>query len=180
MEIEKILHKFGKRVFNIAYRFTGNYTEAQDLAQEAFVKVIIAIRSGKCNTNLPMESYLYKIIKNIYIDGMRRKPKIQIVSIDEILPYTEKERIEFIRGSLPDPETVMEKKILEDDIQRALKQIPLEFRMPVILADIEGFSYKEISKILNCRIGTVRSRIYRGRKTLAKILSSMEDIKNEL
>jgi RNA polymerase sigma-70 factor (ECF subfamily) len=171
IQIEEIFHKFSKRVFNIAYRFTNNYTDAQDLAQEAFVKLITAIRNGKCNTNLPMESYLYKIIKNSYIDGMRKKPKIQIVSIDEMLPYTEKERLEFIQGSLPEPEIPIEKKILEDNIQRALKRIPFEFRMPVILADIEGFSYKEISKILNSRIGTIRSRIHRGRKILAKILS---------
>jgi|YNPNPStandDraft_1061719.scaffolds.fasta_scaffold66548_3 RNA polymerase sigma-70 factor (ECF subfamily) len=175
-KIEQILSdKYSKKVFNIAYYLTGNYHDAQDLAQEAFIKMILAIKTGLCDTNLSIDSYLYKIIRNLYIDSLRKKPKVEILSLDEPLNEIEGEgeKMELIKSSLPDPESVVEKKIQEDNVRYALKQIPLEYRMPVILCDIEGYSYKEISKILNCLEGTVRSRIHRGRKYLIKILSNI-------
>jgi len=183
-KVEEILNKYSKKVFNIAYYLTGNYQDAQDLSQEAFVKVITAINTGMFDTDLPMESYLYKLIKNLYIDILRKKTKTKIVSLENPATMTEQEKNEIAHALLSDlqndPQIVIEKKIKEEKILSALEQIPADFRMPVILCDIEGFSYKEISKILKCSIGTVRSRIHRGRKYLSKILGELLGERNEL
>jgi len=183
-KVEEILNKYSKKVFNIAYYLTGNYHDAQDLSQEAFVKVITASNTGMFNTDLPMESYLYKLIKNLYIDILRKKTKTKIVSLENPSTMTEQEKNEInhilLNDLQNDPQKVIEKKIKEEKIFNALEQIPADFRMPVILCDIEGFSYKEISKILKCSIGTVRSRIHRGRKYLSKILGELLGERNEL
>jgi RNA polymerase sigma-70 factor (ECF subfamily) len=175
--INRLLVEFSKRAFNIAYRFTGNYNDAQDLAQEAFVRVILAVRDGRYDPERPPESYLFSIIRNIYIDGLRKKKKMQTVSLDELISGEETKREEFVKSTAPGQEETLERQALQNAVQSALASVPAKFRMPLILFEVEGFSYEEIAKIISSPAGTVRSRIHRGRKILAGILKEEEIMK---
>lgn len=174
VDINKFVHQYSDKVFSIAYYMTGNHHDAHDLAQETFLRVINAIRTGICDITLGIESYFYRVLKNLYLDNLRKKSKENVVSVDEqFIDNDGRDRKEFIHETEPGPDTLLEKKALEASVRNALDQIPAEFKIPVIMCDIEGMSYEEISNVLQCPKGTVRSRIHRGRKYLAEILDGV-------
>lgn len=166
---ESMVKNYEKTLYLFAYRLCGNHHEAQDLLQEGLYR---AYRSfSKFETGTAFDRWLYQIIHNLYIDHYRKKKRRPLVaSIDEPLPHLETEKTIEIADWSFNPENEAMRGELGSQIQRGLEELSPEYRTAVILCDIQGLSYEEISQILNCSIGTVRSRIHRGRKMLRRLL----------
>lgn len=152
-------------LYNAALRITRNDADAQDLVQETFIKAYRAFSSFKQEGNC--KSWLFKILINTFINKYRkekREPASEGVNFEKISPFHPS-----LRESRS-PERVVFDELLSDDVEEALRNIPDEFRLAVWLSDMERLSYQEIAKILDCPIGTVRSRISRGRNMLREML----------
>ncbi len=164
-EFDRLVERYHKQAYNIAYRMTGNHADAEDLTQEAFVRAFRFF--GNYRRDWPFDNWLYKIMSNLFVDDLRRRPKAHLQSLDQPLDLGGGGDV-FLE--IPDaganPERMVMSHELDERLQRALNSLPADFRMTVILADIEGMSYEEISTAMQCSLGTVRSRLHRGRKLL--------------
>ncbi|NLW47742.1 MAG: sigma-70 family RNA polymerase sigma factor [Firmicutes bacterium] len=166
---ESLVKTYEKPLYQFAYRLCGNHHEAQDLLQEGLYRAYKSF--AKFEVGTAFDRWLYQIIHNLYIDHYRkRKNRPLVSSIDEPHPYLENERPVEIPDWSFNPEDEAVRGELGTQIQAGLKELPMEYRSAVILCDIQGLSYEEIAQILRVSIGTVRSRIHRGRKILRRIL----------
>lgn len=166
---EELVKTYEKPLFQFAYRLSGNHHEAQDLLQESLYRAYKSF--AKFETGTAFDRWLYQIIHNLYIDHYRKKKNRPVVaSIDEPLPHMENEKTLDIPDMTANPEEEAMRGELGFQIQQGLTELPAEYRSAVILCDIQGLSYEEIAQILGISIGTVRSRIHRGRKILRRIL----------
>jgi RNA polymerase sigma-70 factor, ECF subfamily len=156
-------------LYNTAYRMTRSAEDAEDLVQETYFKAYKYYDKFEEGTNL--KAWLFKILKNTFINNYRKK-KLEPRSVDFAEIEDSFERIVRRDNSdqPADPEAEFFTGVLDDDVRRALESLPYDYRMVVILADLEDFSYKQIADILDCPVGTVMSRLYRGRKLLEKAL----------
>jgi len=172
-EFDRLVERYHKQAYNIAYRMTGNHADAEDLTQEAFVRAFRFF--GNYRRDWPFDNWLYKIMSNLFVDDLRRRPKAHLQSLDQPLDLSGSGEVYL---EIPDiganPERMVMSHELDERIQRALNGLPNDFRMTVILADIEGLSYEEISAAMKCSLGTVRSRLHRGRKLLRAKIASFE------
>ncbi len=173
---EQLVQKHEKYAFNIAYRMVGNVEEARDLAQEAFVRAFRAFDRFEQGTSF--ERWLYRIISNLYIDLVRKKSRAREESLDAPIITENGQMEKVVADTSTDPDALLEINAFDGEIQKALEALPAEYRMAVILCDVQGFSYEEISHMLRCSIGTVRSRIHRGRKQLREMLKSYPSVYN--
>lgn len=150
-------------LYNFALRTTGNADDARDLLQETFMKAYRFWNKYEKGTNI--RAWLFRIMKNSYINRYRKETR----EPDKV-DYGDIENFyDSIRASTTDTNDLQEKfysGLLGDEVTRALQNLPEEFRTVVILCDIEGLTYEEIAEFLECPIGTVRSRLHRGRKLL--------------
>ncbi len=150
-------------LYNYALRMTGNKEDANDLLQETYLKAYRFWDKFEQGTNL--RAWMFRIMKNTYINLYRKESKEpDKVDYDEIEGY-----YNLIRDQNSDDNDLQEKmfgQLLDDDVSKALEMLPEEFRTVVILCDIEGLAYEEIAEFLQIPVGTVRSRIHRGRKLL--------------
>ncbi len=157
---EEVARVYGRKIYNFAYRLTGNSADAHDLVQE----VLLRVRKGLANYQPgSFEGWLWRITRNAFLDEVRKQKRRPTAPIpDEIDRWdaatTESADLEFDRISLG------------DDIQKALLELPIEFREAVVLCDVVGLSYEEIASAVAVPVGTVRSRIHRGRKQLRELL----------
>jgi len=171
-EFEKLLERTQRQAYNIAYRMTGNRDDAEDLTQEAYLR---AYRSfGTYNRQLPFESWFFRILSNLFIDLMRRKPKQKPLSLDQ--PVGDDEGDDNLLLQIADdnanPERNLMDTVMDERLQVALAALPEAFRTAVMLCDVEGKSYEEIAQAMGSSIGTVRSRIHRGRTMLRRLMNS--------
>jgi RNA polymerase sigma factor (sigma-70 family) len=158
---EDVVEKHSARVYRLAYRLTGNTHDAEDLTQEVFVRVFRSLSSYTPGT---FEGWLHRITTNLFLDQARRKAKIRFDALAEDADLR-------MPGRVPSPDTQLAEGMLDADIEAALAELPPEFRAAVVLCDIEGLSYDEIADVLGAKLGTVRSRIHRGRKMLRAALA---------
>ena len=154
-------------LFGAALRMTRNRVRAEDLLQETFLRAWRSFHTFKPGTNV--RAWLYRILMNAYIDGYRkseREPEVvDQEDVDEFYLYSKVHESEDFRRA-GNPEEVLLSSLMDADVKGALDSLPEAFRNVVVLADIEGFSYKEIADILSIPIGTVMSRLHRGRRQL--------------
>jgi len=167
---EEIVRAHSVRVYRLAYRLTGNQHDAEDLTQEVFVRVFRSLSSYTPGT---FEGWLHRITTNLFLDGARRKQRIRIEGLAE-------EAVHRLPGTEPNPAQAFDDTHLDGDIQAALKALPPEYRAAVVLCDIEGFSYEEIAVTLGVKLGTVRSRIHRGRAQLRVALEHRRQNRSRL
>lgn len=170
-EFQKLVDRTYRQAYNMAYRLTGNRDDAEDLTQEAYLR---AYRSfGTYNRQLPFESWFFRILSNLFIDLLRRRPKQKPLSLDQ--PVGDEENDDNLLLQIPDeatnPERNLMEQVMDERLQKALQALPEPFRIAVLLCDVEGYSYEEIARIMNSSIGTVRSRIHRGRSLLRRALN---------
>lgn len=163
-----IVQRYARHVYNIAYRMTGNEADARDLSQEAFLRVYRALRRVQPGT--PLESWLYRIVSNLYIDLLRRRPKARVESLDAPIDTPRGEMAREFPDVAANPEAVFERVHIDGAIQQALGILSPDLRMVVVLSDIEGFAYEEIAAILRVPLGTVKSRLHRARQVLQQRL----------
>ena len=148
------------RVFRLAYRLTGNRHDAEDLTQDVFVRVFRSLDSYTPGT---FEGWLHRITVNLFLDRARRAARIRF----EALP----DDAERVVGRERSPEATVTDGLLDPDIEAALAALPPDFRAAVVLCDIEQMSYEEVAEALDVKLGTVRSRISRGRAQLRAALA---------
>ncbi|MGI5402723.1 RNA polymerase sigma factor SigE [Streptomyces sp. CA-135486] len=157
---EEIVSTHSGRVYRLAYRLTGNQHDAEDLTQEVFVRVF---RSLSTYTPGTFEGWLHRITTNLFLDMVRRKQRIRFDALGD-------DAAERLPSREPSPQQVFNDTHFDADVQQALDTLAPEFRAAVVLCDIEGLSYEEIAATLGVKLGTVRSRIHRGRSHLRKAL----------
>ncbi len=165
---ESLMQASYRQAYSLAYRLTGSAVEAEDLVQESFVRAFRFF--GRYREDLPFANWLYRIMCNAHIDSVRRRGRLRTTSLEL---HTE-------NGSstleIPDLESSPDRELLErsmdDHVQECLVDMNPEFRTAVLLADVEGMAYEEIAVVMETSVGTVRSRIHRGRKQLRRMLLS--------
>jgi RNA polymerase sigma-70 factor (ECF subfamily) len=156
-------------LYAVACRLTRNPTEAEDLVQDALVKAMRASDQFQPGTNL--KAWLFRILTNTFINKYRRGGlERSVFDGPDADPLVDGWVSASTMRQLRDPEQVALMPIVEGEVQKALDELPTEFKLAVILCDVEEFSYEEIAQIMGCPIGTVMSRLHRGRKLLQKSL----------
>jgi RNA polymerase sigma-70 factor, ECF subfamily len=155
-------------LYSSAFRLTRNASDAEDLVQETFLRAYRGFSQFEPGTNL--KAWLYRILTNTFINSYRKKQREpQTDSLEDTEDWYLYSRMAE-RGTEPSAETSVIESLPDEDVQEALSSLPEQFRIAVLLADVEGFSYKEIAEITGVPIGTVMSRLHRGRKALEKRL----------
>jgi len=157
---EELVRDHGVRVYRLAYRLTGNRPDAEDLTQDVFVRVFRSLHRFQPGT---FEGWLHRITTNLFLDSARRRQKIRFDGLAD-------GSAERLPSAWPGPSDQLDDADLDHDVAAALAALAPEFRAAVVLCDIEGLSYEEISAVLDVKIGTVRSRIHRGRAQLRAAL----------
>jgi RNA polymerase sigma-70 factor (ECF subfamily) len=163
---EKLMANSYKQAFQLAYRFAGNRSDAEDLLQETYLRAFRYF--SRYDESMPFTSWLYRIMTNVHIDNVRRNSRLKTVSMDQ----QSQEGLaswEFADEQAVSADNKIDEQ-LDEPIQRALRAMTPEFRMAVVMADIEGLSYEEIAEVMQTSVGTVRSRIHRGRKQIREHL----------
>ena len=161
--------EYAPQLYSAALRMTRNPADAEDIVQETFLKAYRAYETFTAGTNL--KAWLYRILTNTYINKyrkqQRRPSEVELGELQDIYLF---KRVGEHSGASRSAEEDMLDEFVDEDIIEALESLPDNFRMPVLLADVEGFSYKEIAEMLDIPIGTVMSRLHRGRKALQRKL----------
>ncbi len=157
---DEVVRTHSARVYRLAYRLTGNPHDAEDLTQEVFVRVFRSLASYTPGT---FEGWLHRITTNLFLDQVRRKARIRF----DALPDDAERLPSEDRG----PAQVYDDTHFDSDVQAALDALTPDFRAAVVLCDLEGLSYEEIAATLGVKIGTIRSRIHRGRSQLRAALA---------
>ncbi|HEV2376551.1 MAG TPA: RNA polymerase sigma factor SigE [Streptosporangiaceae bacterium] len=153
---EDVVREHSARVYRLAYRLTGNSHDAEDLTQEVFVRVFRSLHGYTPGT---FEGWLHRITTNLFLDMARRKQRIRFEGLGD-------DAAGRLSGDEPTPAQAFDARHLDSDVQEALRGLAPEFRAAVVLCDIEGMSYEEVADALGVKLGTVRSRIHRGRAHL--------------
>jgi RNA polymerase sigma-70 factor, ECF subfamily len=158
-------------LYSAALRMTRNPSDAEDLVQETYLKAYRGFGSYQQGTNL--KAWLYKILTNTFINSYRAKKRrpeqTELDEVEDLYLFRRLGGLEAVAANRSAEEEVLE-RFTDSDVKAAVEALPERFRMAVLLADVEGFSYKEIAEILDIPIGTVMSRLHRGRKALQKTL----------
>jgi RNA polymerase sigma-70 factor (ECF subfamily) len=158
------------QLYSAALRLTRNPSDAEDLVQEAYLRAYRGFGGFTPGTNL--KAWLYRILTNTFINNYRKKQRQPVTVLEEEIPdwYLYDHLADGSGGETASAEAQVLERMPDEDVQAALDALPEAFRMAVWLADVEGFAYKEIAEILGIPIGTVMSRLHRGRKSLEKKL----------
>lgn len=159
---------FMRELYGAALRMTRNPSDAEDLVQETFLRAYRGFAGFEEGTNI--RAWLHRILSNAFINTYRKKQRQpQTVSDEEVPEWYLYEKLSA-SGAEPSAEARVIEALPDEDVQAALDAIPEQFRVAVLLADVEGLSYKEIAEVLEIPIGTVMSRLHRGRRALEKAL----------
>ena len=158
---DEVVREHADRVYRLAYRLAGNRADAEDLTQETFVRVFKSLAEYQPGT---FEGWLHRITTNLFLDLVRRRQRIRF----DALPDDAGDRLASREEG---PEQAYDSNNLDPEIQAALDALPPDFRVAVVLCDLEQLSYEEIAATLGVKVGTVRSRIHRGRVLLREALA---------
>lgn len=157
---DEIVREHSARVYRLAYRLSGNQQDAEDLTQDTFIRVFRSLSSYTPGT---FEGWMHRITTNLFLDMARRRQRIRFDHLSD--------EVERLPGTHSDPVDTFDHNNINADVQAALADLPPDFRAAVVLCDIEGLSYEEIASTLGVKLGTVRSRIHRGRLQLREALA---------
>jgi len=163
--------QYAPQLFSTALRMTRNRSDAEDLVQETYIKGWRSFHTFQEGTNL--RAWLFRIMTNTYINKYnaqkRKGTEVELDDVEELFLYKRLGSIDQSQLSSSAEDQMLE-LFTDDEVKSALEELPEDFRIPVLLSDVDGFSYKEISEMLEIPIGTVMSRLHRGRKAMQKML----------
>lgn len=166
---EALVTEYQKNVYNLALRMTGNPEDAADMSQEAFIKAYSSLALFRGDSKFSV--WLYRIVSNVCLDHLRRQSRRQTLSLS-----VEDDEGDEAQIDIPDlsqsPEELLERQLTREAVRRGLDSLPPAQRQILLLREIQGLSYEEISAALNIDEGTVKSRIFRARKKLCAFLVS--------
>jgi RNA polymerase sigma-70 factor (ECF subfamily) len=170
-DFERDAMQYTRQLYSAAMRMTRNPADAEDLVQETYLKAYRAYHTFQEGTNL--KAWLYRILTNTYINKYRKESRrpseVDLGTVEDLYLYRRVGSEESAEAARTTEERVLD-GLVESDVKAAVEELPENFRIPVLLADLEGFSYKDIAEILDIPIGTVMSRLHRGRKAMQKRL----------
>ncbi len=162
--------QYAPQLFSAAMRMTRNRSDAEDLVQETYLRAYRSYATFEEGTNL--RAWLFRILTNTFINSYRSKQRrVQETELNDVEDLYLYRRISGVDVASRSAEDTMFELFTDDEVKQALEDLPENFRLPVLLADVEDFSYKEIAEILDIPIGTVMSRLHRGRKAMQKALA---------
>lgn len=174
---EVLVKQYEGKVFAVAYRLCGDRQEGEDLAQEAFLKAWRGL--SKFRGEAALATWLVTIVTNIWRDRQRRH-QLKSVSLDEPKSFEDGEVFYQVSDQGPGPEALYETKELQQQLQALINELKPEFRMVLVLRDIQGYSYEEVANMTQTSLGTVKSRINRARNYLKdKVMAAREQIENQ-
>jgi RNA polymerase sigma-70 factor (ECF subfamily) len=163
--------QYAPQLFSTALRMTRSRSDAEDLVQETYIKGWRSFHTFQEGTNL--RAWLFRIMTNTYINKYnaqkRKGAEVELDDVEELFLYKRLGSIDQSQLSSSAEDQMLE-LFTDDEVKSALEELPEDFRIPVLLSDVDGFSYKEISEMLEIPIGTVMSRLHRGRKAMQKML----------
>jgi RNA polymerase sigma-70 factor (ECF subfamily) len=168
-EFQQLVNPHLKSLYSTALRMTHNQSEAEDLVQDTLYKAFRAFDQYQKNTNF--RAWAFRILVNTYITAYRkavRQP--QKVSFDDLEEFYLYKKLDEAQSLQENSKEDFLENFFDDDVKNALENLPYQFRLVVLLCDVEGFSYNEIANIIDAPLGTVMSRLYRGRKLLQRYL----------
>lgn len=171
---EKLIEVYQKKIFNLAYRMTGNFDDAGDMAQEALVRIFKSIANFKEQSSF--STWVYRITTNVCLDELRKKKNKKVYSLDEEIHAEDGEIQRQIMSNDPLPDEIAEKEELKRIVNSAINSLPEEQKIVITLRDLQGLSYDEISEVLDCPVGTVKSRINRARQALKNVLMNKREL----
>jgi RNA polymerase sigma-70 factor (ECF subfamily) len=163
--------EFAPQLYSAAMRMTRNQADAEDLVQETYLRGYRSFHTFQQGTNL--RAWLFRILTNAYINRYRAKQRrpleTDLADVEDLYLYRRLGSMETAAASMSSEEQFLD-IFTDDEVKTALEELPENFRLPVLLADVEGFAYKEIAEMLDIPIGTVMSRLHRGRKAMQRAL----------
>ena len=164
---EKLVLEYEKSVYNIALRMTGNSEDASDMTQEAFIKAYNSLQSFRGDSKFSV--WLYRIATNVCLDFLRSRSRKPTVSLS--VEDNEGEEVQLdVADESQSPELLLDRQMTRESVRRGLETLSPEYRQILLLREIRGLSYDEISQALGLEVGTVKSRIFRARKKLCTFL----------
>ncbi len=158
---EELVAAHSGRVLRLAYRLTGNQHDAEDLTQEVFIKAFRSIHQFQPGT---LEGWLHRITTNLFLDGARKQSKVRVDHLGEGAATS-------VADPVASPDAIVHDADMDFDVAAALGRLKPQIRAAVVLCDIEGLTYEEVATVLDVKVGTVRSRLHRGRTQLRNDLS---------
>lgn len=168
---EELVRSYQNKVYSLCLQLTGNSADAQDLAQETFIKAYRSLASFRNEADFG--TWLHRIAVNSWLNKKRRVNERMTVSLDEPYQNDGREIAREVAAADADPLQSLELKEFRSLVQKAVRSLTEEHRAVIVLRDIEGYSYEEMSKLLGCSLGTVKSRINRAREVMRRILTEL-------
>lgn len=165
---EALIGEHQKRIFSIAFRMAGNPEDAADMAQEVLIKIFKNL--GKFQGNCKFSTWVYRVATNTCLDELKKLRRHTAYSLDQELETEEGSVAAELADEAPTPEESTERRDLQRVVSEAIGMLSEDHKKAILLRDMQGFSYEEIANILQCSVGTVKSRINRARAQLKKIL----------
>jgi RNA polymerase sigma-70 factor (ECF subfamily) len=171
---EELVKQHYRPLYQYAYRLTNCRTGAEDLTQETFIRAYRRIETY--DASRPFKNWLGRIAYNLFVDSLRARRPVPALSLDALMENDEGDTPVSLQiaDSQHDPERLLTETVMDERLERALASLPIEFRTPIALCDLQGLSYEEIAGMLNCSVGTVRSRLHRGRKMLREAYAEVQ------
>jgi RNA polymerase sigma-70 factor (ECF subfamily) len=168
-EFEALAHKYSRDIYNGALRMTRSRDDAEDLAQDTFVKAYASFHQFRRGTNF--KAWLFRILTNTYINAYRRRQRgPEFVALDDLTADQVAKTRSGEGASQAEPEEAALARLPDEEVEAALEELPEAFRLVVILADMQELGYRDVAQALDIPIGTVRSRLFRGRRLLRRRL----------
>lgn len=171
---EQLIIHYEKKVLNTAYRLTGNLEDAMDIAQEAFLRVYSSMSEFRGDSSFA--TWLFRIVHNACLDELRKRRRERISSLDEPVQGTDGDMVRqlAVADRADGPEETLERFEIQRAVQESINALDEEYRIVVVMRDIQGYSYNEIAEMLGINLGTVKSRLNRARNALKEMFGRRE------
>lgn len=169
---EQLISQHQKTVYNIAYRLTGNHEDASDVAQEAFIRAYSSLPDFRGDSSFA--TWLYRIVNNACLDELRKRKRQRVTYIDQTVAMEDGEVTRQIADPADGPEEALERVEIQRVVQESISQLEEEYRIVLVMRELQGYSYNEIADTLGINLGTVKSRLNRARNALKEKFGALE------